>query len=55
MKTITIIGISIIFFYCLTQVFNFYGVGEEVYGVYIIFYVMLLLSTCVLPNNYPSL
>lgn len=54
MKTITIFGIAIIFFYVLIQILKFYGVGEEVYGIYIIFYIMLLLSTCILPNNYPS-
>jgi hypothetical protein len=54
MKTITIIGVAVIFFYCLIQILKFYGIGEEVYGIYIIFYVMLLLSICILPNNYPS-
>jgi len=55
MNTITIIGVAIIFFYSLTQVLNFYGIGEEVYGIYFVFYIMLLISICVLPNNYPTI
>jgi hypothetical protein len=54
MNTITMIGIAVLFFYCFTQVLKFYGVGEEVYGVYICFYIMLLLSMCILPRDYPS-
>ena len=54
MNIITIIGIAILFFYCLTQVLKFYGIGEEIFGVYIAFYIMLLIFICILPNNYPS-
>ena len=54
MKTITLLGISIIFFYSLTQILKFYGVGEDVYGVYILFYIMIIISILVLPNEYPK-
>jgi hypothetical protein len=54
MHPITLIGISIIFFYSLTQILNFYGVGEDIYGVYILFYIFIIISILVLPNNYPK-
>jgi len=53
MNTITLLGVSIIFFYSLTQILKFYGVGEDVYGVYILFYIMIIISILVLPNEYP--
>jgi hypothetical protein len=54
MNTITLLGVSIIFFYSLTQILKFYGVGEDVYGVYILFYIMIIISILVLPNEYPT-
>jgi len=54
MNTITLLGVSIIFFYSLTQILKFYGVGEDVYGVYILFYIMIIISILVLPNEYPK-
>ena len=54
MNTITLLGVSIIFFYSLTQILKFYGVGEDVYGVYILFYIMIIISILVLPSEYPT-
>lgn len=54
MSPITLIGLSIIIFYSLTQVFNFYGIGEDVYGVYILFYIFLVMCTLILPNDNPK-
>lgn len=54
MNTITLLGISIIFFYSLTQILKFYGVGEDVYGVYVLFYIFIILSIIILPNDYPK-
>jgi len=53
-SNITLLGVSLIFFYSLTQILKFYGVGEEVYGYYLIFYVFILLSILILPNEYPK-
>jgi hypothetical protein len=55
MNPVTLIGLSIIFFYSLTQVLNFYGVGEDVYGVYLLFYIFIILCILILPNNYPKI
>lgn len=54
MNAITLIGFSIIFFYSLTQILKFYGVGEDVYGVYILFYILIIITTLILPNEYPK-
>ena len=54
MNPITLIGLSIIFFYSITQVLNFYGIGQDVYGVYILFYIFIILCILILPNNEPK-
>jgi hypothetical protein len=54
MHPITLIGVSIVFFYSLTQILNFYGIGQDVYGVYILFYIFLIISILVLPNDAPK-
>jgi hypothetical protein len=54
MSPITLIGISIIFFYSSTQILKFYGIGEDVYGVYILFYIFIIFCILVLPNSYPK-
>ena len=54
MNPITLFGLSIIFLYSITQILNFYGVGQDVYGVYILFYIFIIISIMVLPNDYPK-
>ena len=48
---LTILGFSLIFIYVLTNLLNFYGIGSDVYGYYIGFYLFLLFSIFVLPKN----
>jgi hypothetical protein len=55
MNPITLIGFSIVFFYSLTQILQFYGVGEDIYGIYILFYIFIIISILILPNNYPKM
>ena len=55
MKSITLIGVSLIFFYCIIQLLNFYGIGMDVYGAYILFYCLLISCILILPNKYPTL
>lgn len=54
MNPITLIGLSIVFFYSLIQIFKFYGVGEDVYGIYLLFYIFIIICILVLPNNNPK-
>lgn len=55
MKTITLIGISTIFFYSIIQLLSFYGIGMDVYGAYVLFYILLIVCVLTLPKNYPTL
>lgn len=54
MNSITLIGLSVIFFYSLIQIFSFYEIGEDVYGAYLFFYIFMIVSILVLPNSYPK-
>jgi hypothetical protein len=54
MNPITLIGFSIIFFYSISQVLNFYGIGQDVYGVYILFYIFIILCILILPTDNPK-
>ena len=51
---ITLIGISIILFYSVTKILDFYGIGVDVYGVYVLFYVLIMICILILPSNYPE-
>jgi hypothetical protein len=51
MNPITLIGLSIVFFYSLTQILNFYGVGEDAYGVYVLFYILIIICILILPSE----
>lgn len=49
MEKFLVIASSILFFYSLSKILNFWGVGEDVYGVYILFYIFLIVSSLILP------
>ena len=53
--SITNIGISVILLYSIIQILNFYGVGVNVYGSYVAFYIFLFVSAFILPQKYPQL
>ena len=52
---ITTLGIAIILVYGLTKILDFVGVGIDVYGSYLSFYVFLLISSFILPREYPKI
>jgi len=54
MDSITMIGLTILFFYCLTKIFEFYGVDQTTYGVYLLFYIFIALCMLVLPHEAPD-
>lgn len=54
-NTITVIGMSLIFFYCITQILNFYGVSVSTYGIYLVFFAFMISTVVILPHGYPSL
>jgi hypothetical protein len=49
---ITTLGTFILLVYGLTRILEFYGIGINIYGSYIAFYVFLLISMFVLPTGY---
>jgi hypothetical protein len=55
MNKITLLGLSVIFFYSLIQILKFYGVSTEAYSIYVYFYIFILITIFVLPNDYPKL
>jgi hypothetical protein len=55
MESIALIGISIILLYSITKILNFYGIGEEIYGIYIVFYITMLMLYFILPRDYPKI
>jgi len=54
-NTITILGISLILFYCITQILNFYGISTSTYGIYLVFFGFMIITFMILPHDYPSL
>jgi hypothetical protein len=55
MNNVTIIGISLLLIYSITKILDFFGIGIDVYGSYLAFYLFLLLSYFVLPREYYKL
>ncbi len=55
MNSVTIIGIAILLIYALTKILNFFGIGIDVYGSYLAFYIFLLITYFVLPRDYYKL
>jgi len=47
-KIISIVLITYIMYYIISQILNFYGIGQNVYGIYLSFYAFLVLSVIVL-------
>ena len=52
---ITVIGLSVIFFYAIIKILNFYGFDSSVYGTYLFFYATIVLTTLILPNSAPEI
>lgn len=55
MNPITLVGLSVIFFYAIIQILTFYGIEQQTYGIYILFYVFMIICILVLPNDYPKI
>ena len=50
MSKITILGVSILLIYGLSRILEFYGMGINMYGSYVVFYVFVLISSFVLQS-----
>lgn len=51
----TLIGVAVLLFYSVSKILQFYGIGESVYGVYMLFYIFIIALIVVLPNDYPDI
>jgi hypothetical protein len=52
---ITTIGLSFIILYTIITILKFYGISENIYSIYLLFYIFIIISLIVLPNNYPHI
>jgi hypothetical protein len=52
---ISTLGVSIILIYGIIKLLDFYGIGINVYGSYIAFYVFIILSSFILPREYSKI
>jgi hypothetical protein len=51
---VTLIGVSVLLFYSISKILQFYGIGESVYGIYLLFFCFIVLLSMVLPNDSPG-
>jgi hypothetical protein len=49
---ITCIGITVLLVYGIINILQFYGVGHNMYGPYLAFYIFIFISAFVLPQQY---
>ena len=54
MSKITVFGITVLLIYTITNILNFYGIGVDKYGAYLVFYIFLLLCYYILDRDYPK-
>lgn len=52
-KIITSVGITVVVLYIIIQLLNFYGIGKDVYGIYLTFIIFLMITSFVLPTKNP--
>jgi hypothetical protein len=55
MNKITMLGITILVIYSITKILNFYGVGVDKYGSYLVFYIFLLVCYYIFNSEYPKI
>ena len=51
----SLIGVAVLLFYSVSKILQFYGIGESVYGIYMLFYIFIIALIVVLPNDYPDI
>ena len=54
MESITLFGLSVILFYVLSQILSFFGVSQQTYAPYFLFWAFIIITTFILPKNYPE-
>ena len=51
MSAITGLGLAVILGYAIINIMSFYGIGANVYGIYLVFYGFLVVTYFVLPTD----
>ena len=51
---VTGVGLSLLLLFIFPKILNFYGIGIEVYGSYLAFYVFILFASFILDKYYPK-
>ena len=54
MNKITIFGLTMLVIFTITKLLNFYGIGVEKYGSYLVFYVFLIICANVMDTDNPK-
>jgi hypothetical protein len=54
MNTITLIGMSLVFIYSLVKILDFFNIDSSTYSPYVLFLLLILVSSIVLPKDIPS-
>ena len=49
---ITMLGLTILLVYGITQILTFYGININTYGSYLVFYLFILITSFILPRYY---
>lgn len=55
MSKITIFGLMLLIIYTITKILNFYGIGPDKYGSYLVFYIFLIICVNVLDTENPKI
>jgi hypothetical protein len=52
MSGLTAFGLITLIMYAITKVLNFYEIGPNIYGSYLVFYIFLIISAFNLPKHH---
>lgn len=54
-NTITILGFTFLITFVLIKIFGFYGITSDYYGIYLVFYLFLIICTLLFPLQYTNI
>ena len=54
MNKITVFGLTMLIIYTITKILNFYGIGVDKSGSYLVFYVFLIICVNVMDTDNPK-
>jgi hypothetical protein len=52
---LTTILVIFTIYYVTTQILQFYGIGRDVYGVYLIFFIFIAITSVIIKKDYAKL